>query len=89
MAKAINVAIDQDLSSLYHLVPNKKISKYELLKLIKEVWGKTTKIIKLDFPQHDKSLINNRSDFKYQVPDYLEMLLDLHEWMKNWNYQYY
>ena len=73
LAKAIDKAIDQDLSSLYHLVPNKKISKFELLNLIKGIWGKPIEILKNDNPKSDKSLINNRNDFNYRIPDYRTM----------------
>lgn len=89
LAKAIDSAIEQNLTSLYHLVPKKKISKFELLNLIKEVWRKSIKIKKVDEPKLDKSLINNRKDFKYEIPDYRKMLTELYEWMKNWNYRKY
>ena len=89
LAKAIDSAIDQNLTSLYHLVPKKKISKFALLNLIKEVWGKSIKINEVEEPKHDKSLINNRRDFDYEIPDYQTMLTELYEWMKNWNYRYY
>jgi dTDP-4-dehydrorhamnose reductase len=89
LAKAIDSAIDQNLTSLYHLVPKKKISKFALLNLIKEVWEKSIIIKKNDEPKHDKSLINTRKDFNYEIPDYQTMLMELYEWMKNWNYRYY
>lgn len=89
LAKAINQAIDQDLVSLYHLVPEKKISKYDLLKLIKEIWGKQIDIVKVSKNKSDKSLVNNRKDFKFKVPDYKLMLLELYEWMKNQDYKWY
>ncbi|MHA1764372.1 MAG: dTDP-4-dehydrorhamnose reductase family protein [Promethearchaeota archaeon] len=89
LAKAIDVAVEEDLSGLYHLVPNNKISKHELLNLIKKIWNLPIKIIKSDVPVSDKSLINTRTDFSYNIPDYEDMLRELHEWMKNYNYQYY
>ncbi|MHA1765835.1 MAG: dTDP-4-dehydrorhamnose reductase family protein [Promethearchaeota archaeon] len=89
LAKAIDAAVEEDLSGLYHLVPNNKISKHELLNLIKKIWNLPIKIIKSDVPVSDKSLINTRTDFSYNIPDYEDMLRELHEWMKNYNYQYY
>lgn len=89
LAKAIDQVIEKDLKSLYHLVPEKKISKYELLKLIKEIWGKSIEILKDETNFIDKSLINNRKDFDYKINDYRTMLLDLHQWMKNWDYKHY
>ena len=89
LARAIDHAIEQNLTSLYHLVPEKKISKYTLLKLIKEVWGKAIKIKKVEEPKHDKSLINTRKDFNHKIPDYQTLLMELYEWMKNWDYKLY
>lgn len=89
LAKVIDKAIDQDLASLYHLVPEEKISKYDLLKLIKEIWGKDIEILKSGEYQNDKSLINTRKDFICNIPSYYEMLFELHEWMKDWNYEFY
>jgi len=89
LAKALDVAIEENLCGLYHLVPNNKISKHELLILIKKIWNFPIRIIKSDVPVNDKSLINTRTDFFYNVPNYEVMLKELHEWMKNYNYQYY
>lgn len=89
LAKAIDQAIEQDLTGLYHLVPDHKISKYNLLKLISEIKGMSIKILKDEEYISDKSLINNRKDFNYQVPDYRKMLIELFDWMKNWSYKQY
>jgi len=88
LAKAIDHAIEDDLCSLYHLVPDQKISKLDLLKLIKEIWKKEIKILTDDLQVSDKSLINNRHDFKYKVSNYPVMLFELNKWMKSWNYEY-
>ena len=89
LAKAIDNAIDQDISSLYQLVPEKKISKYDLLNLIKEVWAKPIEILKDGRIVNDKSLFNNRKDFDYKISDYRTMLVELFEWMKIWSYEHY
>ena len=89
LAKVIDNAIDQDLSSLYHLVPEEKISKYNLLKLINETWNRNAEILKYGENYNDKSLINNRNDFDYKIPNYKDMLIELNEWMKNWDYDLY
>jgi len=89
LAKAIDSAIEQDLTSLYHLVPNEKISKFELLQQIKEIWDRPIEISKINTPKSDKSLINNRKDFNYKVSNYRQMLVELFEWMKNWEYHNY
>lgn len=89
LAKAIDQAIHQDLSGLYHLVPDKKISKYELLKLIKEIWKKPIKIFKKNVPISDKSLINTKTNFHYNIPDYQTMLKELFNWMNKVEYYSY
>lgn len=84
LAKAVDAAIEQDLKGLYHLIPKKKISKYELLLLFKQIWNrKNVRIGKFEKLGVDKSLTNSRKDFNYRVKDYREMLKELYEWMKN------
>ncbi len=89
LAKAMDKAIEDDLTSLYHLVPENKISKYDLLNIIKEVFNKPIEIHKDGQQKHDKSLINTRKDFNYKVPNYRDMLIELRDWMKNWEYKHY
>ena len=82
LAKAIDEFIIQDISGLYHIVPKNKISKYELLKILSEVWGRDD--IEVcpcsDYPL-DKSLLNSRQDFNYPTIDYKEMIVELQDWV--------
>lgn len=89
LAKAMETFIDKDITGLYHLVPGNKISKYELLKLIKKIWTFPLKIIKSDIPINNKSLINNRRDFIYDIPKYEDMLNELYDWMSSYEYEFY
>lgn len=86
LAKGIEEAIKQNLTGLYHLVPENKISKYELLKLFKEVFKRDDIIIEKEI-EHimDKSLINSRTDFNYEVPDYKSMIEEMKEWVSKKN----
>ena len=81
LAKAINKAIDQNLTGLYQLVNNKKINKYDLLNEINSVFrdGKVT-IIRNNEYKVDKSLLNTRKDFDYKVPSYFYMIKEMKEW---------
>lgn len=82
LSKAIHAAIQQNLTGLYHLVPQEKICKYQLLCLIQEVFHKTdVKLIEKDNPQIDKSLRNTRYDFAYTVSNYLTMVQELYQWL--------
>lgn len=73
---------NNEITGLIHLTNNDKISKFDLLTIIKELF-------KLDFIEiHsnseykvDKSLINSRTDFKLIVPDYYIMIEELNKWI--------
>ena len=82
LAKAIDQLIEQEITGLIHLAPKIKISKYDLLCLINEIWNRNINIKEDPLVQMDKSLINNRTDFNYEIPDYRTMLQDLYEWME-------
>jgi dTDP-4-dehydrorhamnose reductase len=83
LAKAIEKMIAADLNGLYHLVPEKSISKYELLVLLKNIMNRND----IDISAYnndivDKSLLNTRKDFEYIVPDYSAMIYGMKEWIK-------
>lgn len=82
LAKAMEQALKEDLSGLYNLVNNQTISKYELLMLFnKYMRDNKIKILPSDKLSLDKSLINNRIDFNFQVPSYEAMIADMKEWI--------
>lgn len=82
LARAMEQAIYEDLTGLYHLVNNKCISKFELLNLFNRYFKSNgVYIIKDESICIDKSLINSRSDFLFEVPSYEEMVIDMHEWI--------
>ncbi|MBM7453029.1 dTDP-4-dehydrorhamnose reductase [Acholeplasma morum] len=81
LAKAIENLLTSNISGIYHLVNNDKISKYDLLVLISSVYNKTILIKPVDYPVFSKELINTRADFKFSVPTYLEMLEEQKEWI--------
>jgi len=86
LAKVIEKVIEMDLTGLYQIVPQEKISKYELLKLIQTVFYKDDiKIIAFQDKKLDKSLISSVS---FSVQDYHEMLDELKYWMINHKYLY-
>jgi len=85
MAKFLNTVIltKKSLNYLYHLTPPYPISKYNLIKLICEVWGKKIVLIPDNSIKSNKTLINNRKkEFDYPTPDYLTQLKELYEFTK-------
>lgn len=83
LAKAIDMAVSQNLTGLYHLVPNSNISKFSLLQLFKNEFDRDDIII---HPKEtelvDKTLINTRTDFDYSIPNYETMVAEMHIWIK-------
>jgi dTDP-4-dehydrorhamnose reductase len=92
LAKAIEWLIPRSISGLVQLTGAKKISKLELLNLIKKEFKRDSIVIKAyDQVKSDKSLLNTRSDFLYKASSYSQMLAELKGWMdsrKKGIYQY-
>ena len=84
LAKTTEELIKQKITGLYHLGSIQKISKYSLLKLIQDVFGKNdVEIIPDNVIALDRTIKNTRTDFQYVIPDYKLMLLALKKWMEN------
>lgn len=84
LAKAIEQALKENITGIYHLVSNETINKYELLKLFnKHMKDNKIEIFPDDMFSMDKSLINNRKDFSFKVPSYETMIIEMKEWINN------
>jgi len=84
LAKAIEQALKEDLTGLYNLVNGESISKYELLNLFNKYMKKNqVDILSYDDFLLDKSLLNTRDDFSFQVPSYETMVAEMKEWIDN------
>ena len=82
LAKAINEAIIEELTGLYQLTNNTKICKYDLVRDFNRVFKRNeVKITPNSDYKIDKSLINSRKDFNYNVPIYSTMIEEMKEWM--------
>lgn len=84
LAAFIEQMLQSPLDGIVHLAANGKISKHELLLLLRDVFrnGHDVDIQPCDKFHHDKSLMSTRSDMTYAVPGYPEMLRQMAEWMK-------
>lgn len=87
LANVIYSIIEQRINGLIQVIPQNKISKYELLKLFNSIYrNNNLEIVEDDKYKVDKSLISIRTDFNYIVPTYEQMLIEQKEWMlKNSN----
>jgi dTDP-4-dehydrorhamnose reductase len=84
LAKAMERALEENLTGLYNLVNNETISKYEMLRLFnKHMKDGEMDILPSDTISLDKSLINNRNDFSFSIPSYEDMIIDIKEWVEN------
>jgi len=82
LVRAVDAAIKQNLTGLYHLVPDVPIDKYNLLLLFRDNFGRTNiEIEPYDDYVSDKSLINTRNDFDFKVRSYKEQLADMRDWV--------
>jgi dTDP-4-dehydrorhamnose reductase len=67
---------------LIHLTASEKISKHDLLHLIKETFDKNdVSIMPDDEPVIDRTLAVTRDDVRCQTQSYPEMLMQLRQWM--------
>ena len=84
LAQNIDKMLDYDLTGLYQLAPNYKISKFNLLKEIQEIWKiEYNEVIPNEDLTQDKTLINSsHPTFVPIMPSsYKEMLQDLKNYM--------
>jgi len=84
LAKAMEKALEENLTGLYNLVNNKSISKFDLLQLFnKYMKDESINILPSDVVKVDKSLINNRNDFSFVVPSYEQMVIEMKNWIED------
>lgn len=84
LAKTMEQAAKCGAAGLINAVPEKSISKFELLGLFNENIRKEPLIIEpFDEFKCDKSLVRtNFEGFSYKIPDYETMVKELGEWMR-------
>ena len=83
LLKAIKTAITENLSGLYHLVNDCKISKFNLVTIFNEIFHKNLTINPYFGYEVDKSLINTRSDFAFKVNSYEVMIYEMKNWIES------
>lgn len=90
LAKAMEEALKQDLCGIYNLVNNTSISKYDLLNLFNDFFPRGNNLSiteELEF-KLDKTLLNSRKDFSFNVPTYEQMVAEMRDWVDKYSYLY-
>jgi len=80
-AKSIELSLEQKLTGLHQVTNGERISKYELIKLFKDIWQRNLLTI-IAYPGKavDKSLVQSGT-FDFNIPSYTEMLENQYDWM--------
>lgn len=85
LADAIIHAIANNTQGLLQLVNNNSISKWALIELIHSHFPNKTRVItSTSNPVSNKSLLNTREDWKFEVPPYAQMITELRNWMERY-----
>jgi len=82
LAKAVEWAIEHNISGLYHVTNGKPINKYDLLMLFKKHTKKEIQINPVAGRVTDKTLLDTRMELEDAIPDYDEMIRDMVAFMK-------
>jgi dTDP-4-dehydrorhamnose reductase len=86
LASAVEQAITQDITGVYHLVSDVGISKIDLLEIFKDEFALenvTIKPVEADNLVVSAVIKNTRKDFDYRVPDYKTMVKNMKSWMES------
>jgi dTDP-4-dehydrorhamnose reductase len=82
LAKAMEVALKDNLTGLYNLVNNESINKFDLCSLFNKYFrAGELEINPNDKLQLDKSLRRKRNDFDFVVPSYEQQIKEMREWV--------
>jgi dTDP-4-dehydrorhamnose reductase len=87
LAKSIEIVLENQLTGVHHVTNNTPIAKYELLKIIKDVFGKNIELIPKSIPSYNKCIIYDKQEI-FNIPSYLQMVRNLQQFMKNNNGEY-
>lgn len=89
LAKVIHQSILQDITGLIIVAGKPKIDKFNLLKLFNTIFRNDAFTITENVNYKvDKSMYSSRSDFDYQVPSYVDMILEMKGWIDDNDYDF-
>ena len=82
LSKTIEFVLQENICGLHNMVPDKYISKHDLLCLINKIFCDNKIVIEpSNAVQTNKSLLPPKGLFNYKIPGYEQMLWELREWM--------
>ena len=82
LAKAIDAFLGAGTTGLCHLVSPERISKHDLLELIRGTWGRRERaIVGEPGPVSDKTLVCTRTDLPFRPSGYRQQLEELKDWV--------
>lgn len=82
LAKAIDAFIGAGTAGLCHLVSPERISKHDLITLVRDVWGRREpEIVREPGIASDKTLVSTRTDLPYAPSGYKRQLEELKAWI--------
>lgn len=82
LAQAVNEAIRQNISGIYHLAQKNSITKYDLFLKLKEIFKKdNSTITPVENLGVNMTLISTRKDFDFTIPSYEIMIKDMKVWI--------
>ena len=91
LAKFIDFVLSQDSfkTGLYHLSNNQSITKRDLLQIFKKTFQRHDVDIQDDHHvASNKSLLSNLDEDQYKVPNYIDMVTEMRNWMEKHRHQY-
>ena len=86
LAKFIIWSLDKEITGIVHATNSEGISKYDLIKIINDVFDLNIDLIKNNDYKIDKSLLNEKIK-NYNFPNYIQMINEIKIWIDNHNYK--
>jgi dTDP-4-dehydrorhamnose reductase len=80
LSRGIIYCVENNIKGLLHIASN-KISKFDLICIINEVYKLGVTVKKVKGIESDKSLISNREDFLFNIPSHFEMISEMYDFM--------
>lgn len=80
-AKEALFLIEKKAHGVFQCVPDKAISKYELLLLFEKYFPRNRHIVKVDNERNDKSLVQEIGNYGLFIPSYEDQIQEMKEWI--------